>query len=181
MVRRARELLEAQGVRIVLPERGAVATGDVLVEPSGEELRALGARIEARFRVKEEDPWRALFAALFVPRGASYIRAGIDPGLSCALAAFGDNLLIWAESLACDEVVDRLLWLRGVVRAPVLRVSLGAGEGYEVVAERLIEEGVPFTLVPENGTSRRDGSPYRLRDRDIMAAVRLALGAGGGI
>lgn len=181
-MKRLRELLESQGVRILLPEKGSSVSGDVIVEPLDDnELKALEASVEARIRIRERDPWRALLTALFAPRRPT-LRAGIDPGLSCAIAVFGDNLLIWAERLSCEEAVDRLLWVKSKAGAPLVRVNLGSGEGYEIVARRLIEEGVPFTLAPEAGTSRRERLLYALKDRDVMAAIRLALsGAGGGI
>ncbi|MCS7107593.1 MAG: hypothetical protein NZ902_05790 [Acidilobaceae archaeon] len=176
VVRAAKEVLEEQGFQIVLPEVGSRISCDVLVEPwESSELEGLSARIEAKGRVRERDPWRALFKALFYPSGPSSLRIGIDPGTSCALAAYADSVLVWTEKLQCSEVSKKISWLLRITGAQSHRINVGAGEGYEVVVEELMRAGLSFALVSEEGTTRR-GRPFRgVRDKDISAAASLAL------
>lgn len=171
-----KEVLEEQGFRIVLPEVGSQISCDVLVEPlEREELEGLSAQIEAKGKVRERDPWRALFKALFYPSGPGSLRIGIDPGISCALAAYADSVLIWAEKLQCSEVSNRISWLLRVTGAPSHRINVGTGEGYEAVVQELLRGGHSFALVSEEGTTRRGWPLKGVRDRDISAAASLAL------
>ncbi|MCX8196430.1 MAG: hypothetical protein N3F67_05090 [Acidilobaceae archaeon] len=174
VARALKGILEEQGLQLILAERGSEISCDVLVEPPDErELELLDLRVEARERVRERDPWRAAFKALF-PQGPRVLRIGIDPGLSCAMAAYAEGILIWAERLACEEVGRRVSWLVQVTGAAAYRINLGAGEGYEAVAEELLRSGHPFALVPEEGTSKRR-SLGAVKDKDISAAASLAL------
>ncbi len=106
------------------------------------------------------------------------LRIGIDPGAGgCGYAAFGDSLLISVGRAPCDSIGYTV---RGLVdRAPARdRVILvGDGPGLAVASLSLELESLEYRVVPEAGTSggRPPYLPGIVKDRDVIAAVRIAL------
>jgi len=176
VVRVLRGLLEAQGVVIVLPEPNSSVVCDVVV--LGVEGRVLKVTTRGSGVVEDPDAWRALFKALSHPTGFSYLRIGVDPGATCSLAAYADNLLVWAEKLGCGDVGRRVKWLIGVVEPRRYVVNIGSGSGLEELMESLLGENVEFNVVPEETTTVKPvHSKIKdyVRDEDILAAMTIAL------
>ncbi|MEM4428842.1 MAG: hypothetical protein QXJ33_03250 [Acidilobaceae archaeon] len=152
---------------------------DVLVEPlDNRDLEVLSARIDAKAKIRELDPWIALFKAIFHPVGVQRLRIGIDPGSTCAIAIYADNILVWVEKTDCRSIPSKIRWIINVTQPKDYIINIGSGTGYDIVAESLLREGIAFTIVPEEGTSRRQHILKLrgiVRDKDIQAAMTLAL------
>ncbi|MGC9209984.1 MAG: hypothetical protein ACP5FT_01775 [Acidilobus sp.] len=129
--------------------------------------------------VVDPDPLRALMLALAFPRRSfSLLRIGLDPGLRlCGVGAVADHFIVEASSRPCDEVVSVVDRLIKSVPAARYDVILGSGSGWEAVASRLAEAGIPFRVADEMGTNSVETLPIRVKDRNARAAVILALRA----
>ena len=176
VVRALKDLLEAQDVTIVLPEPGSRVECDVAV--LGVEGRVLNIIVRAQAVVDEVDAWRALFKALSHPGGFRSLRVGLDPGVTCSIAAYADNILVWVEKLDCGSVGRRIKWLVEVVEPRRYNVNVGSGPGLERLLENLVKEGVEFNIVPEERTTTKpvlSRLREHVKDEDILAAMTIAL------
>ncbi len=160
----------------MLPEPNSSVTCDVTV--LGIEGKLLGVNVRSSGFVEDPSAWRALLKALSHPLGFNHLRIGLDPGVTCSLAAYADNLLIWVEKLDCNITGKRVKWLLEIVEPRRYTVNVGSGEGFERLAESLLAENLNFNIVPEETTSTRP-ILSRLKeiigDEDILAAMTIAL------
>lgn len=154
----------------------------VMPMPGSPEYRLLADKVNGRPKIFEENPLRALLLAIAYPlRSFSSLRVGIDPGRrSCGVAALADGLLFHASSIDCSEVGREASSIIKAVPSGSSSVFLGSGTGWEEAADALLEAGVEFKVVDEYGTSKGDlGLPLPLKDKNMRAAVRLALSPPG--
>ncbi|ADL19773.1 hypothetical protein ASAC_1368 [Acidilobus saccharovorans 345-15] len=150
----------------------------VMPVPGSPEYRLLADKVDGRPKIFEEDPLRALLLAIAYPLSSfSSLRVGIDPGRrSCGVAALADGMIFHASSVGCSDVGREAASIIRAAPAESFSVFLGSGTGWEEVASSLLEAGVEFKVVDEYGTSRGDlGLPLPLKDKNMRAAVRLAL------
>lgn len=174
VVRFMRGLLARQGIHIVLPEPGSSVSCDSVV--LGVESSMLNVDFKSGVVVVEVNAWRSLFKAI-EPSGFNTVRIGVDPGALCSIAVYADNLLVWIEKLECAMVASRVKWLIEVIEPRSYTLSVGSGPGYEILAMRLLEEGLNFRIVPEHATSRKPllSKLEDIGDEDILAAMTIAL------
>lgn len=147
--------------------------------PESPEYRLLEPLIRGRAAIEERDPLRALMMGVAYPmKGFSSLLMGVDPGVrACGVAAIADGLIFEAESVQCDRVGGLARRLVDSVPAESVRVVLGSGTGWEAAARSLLDEGLEFSIADEFGTSRARALPLEFRDRNVRAAVSLALSA----
>jgi len=187
MVRSMTEMLEAQGVRLQVPRGRSLPLGvDVIVAPlrGSPEWRVYAPLLEEAARagvgvVEERDPARALYRALAHPWDAfPSVAVGVDPGASgCAAAAVAEGLLLWVWRGECSGLGAAVAGLARRVPHVILTVYLGDGPGFEEAEESLAAHGVGYTVVPEEGSTKRPlGEPSlaKLLDRHVLASATIA-------
>ncbi|AMD30694.1 hypothetical protein [Acidilobus sp. 7A] len=170
-------LLQQQGVRVTFDPS---SSWEVAVMPlaGSPEYALLAGAVDGRPKVFEPDPLRALLLALAYPSGSfSSLQVGVDPGRrACGVAAIADGLVFHASPSACGDVGREVSRIVRAAPSERYRVLLGSGTGWEEVAGSLLEAGLQFEVVDEYGTtSSRLELPVRLKDRNLRAALRLAM------
>jgi hypothetical protein len=185
VISRLKELLEVQGIRIVIPnDLSSRMEADVVVMPkpgSPEEKAIKRDNLKTRYLIKGvEDPWLALSLAIASPlRRFNVLSIGIDPGPKVSgLSAIADSVLLWTSKITLDEVVPMILWLESWIPSIRRKVYIGRSQFSKELATALAEKGIPYILVDEEGTTKAPSRWYvleRLKDRETVASATIAL------
>ncbi len=187
MLRARLPLLEAQGIKIALPQRASMPEPvDVVVAPlkGTPEWRIYGGLVSEAMRlrvrvVKDRDPERALYRALAHPSGEfTDVAVGVDPGASgCAAAAVAEGMVIWAWRGPCSELGASVEDLALKVPHAYFSVYLGDGPGFEEAEASLDLRGIGYHVVSEEGSTRdafREPALAGLLDRHVLASATIA-------
>ncbi len=177
------DMLEAQGIKVIVPRPGRLPRADlaVLPEPSSPEHRYYRPLLEEAGipHVSHRDPLTGLALALAYPLASlGSLVAGIDPGRRCGLVVLGGTLVIHASKVLCESIGRELHSLLARIPHSQRMILLGDGEGVMEAAASLEQEGLSYRLVHEWGST---SSPARgpvedvLKDKDLLAGLTIAL------
>jgi len=130
-------------------------------------------RLKGRKVIANDDPERAVKAAMALLHGGSYHRlvVGVDPGPRPGIAILGDGRLLLADTLLSPEevapVIEDYLSLVSYNEL-LLRVGHGDRTNRDRVINSLWEVSCNIEMVDETSTTRHTGNP------DADAAVTIA-------
>ena len=183
IVKRYRELLQAQGIRIEVPRAGiedstimdAARRAKVVVADTDMANRILG-RTKLSNLIVERDPLSALFRALAYPRRRfQRVVVGVDPGNLCAVSVIADGIVVHVSKEPCWKVSEAIREVRGRIPHEVFKIYVGSGPGCEHLAQVLASLEYETRIVDESGTSKAGIRDARLvKDKDLEAAIRIA-------